>query len=362
MEPESLNQTRNRPVANLTASLPLDIFHQLGYAVDVVKTQSDMQSLTRTSAGARLVLNVKNAYYGLLRAYGRRDVSQAAVTYAQAQVADAVAKHDNGIVPLFDVTTAQVNLSNLDQQLIAAQSQIGIAQAALDRVLGIDPNTPVEVAQASVPVSLTAVDVVKGVEEAFARRPEVQAAQAAVNLARTNVKLQKAGSYPAVSLTAGGNYLFDSPVPGFDGLTWQVGASVSLPVADGGAVAAKVRQAGSDLQSSMDALDQAKLTVAQDVRTAALSLQEAAQRTRVTAGTVALAETALGLAKDRYEAGMGILTEVTNAQAQLIQAQFNAVNAQYDYAIALAQLQWATFAQPELAQLLSASGSQPEKP
>ena len=80
-------------------------------------------------------------------------------------------------------------------------------------------------------------------------------------------------------------------------------------------------------------------------------LEEAAKRTRTTAESVALAEEALRLANVRYEAGIAVLVEVTNAESQLTQARFNEVNALYDYAIALADLQRATSSQPEIEKL-----------
>ena len=98
-------------------------------------------------------------------------------------------------------------------------------------------------------------------------------------------------------------------------------------------------------------LERVKLGVAREVRVAALNLQEAALRTESTAQTVALAQEALRLANVRYEAGIAVAVEVTNAESQLTQARFNQVNAAYDYAIALAQLQRAASDQPEIVKL-----------
>jgi outer membrane protein TolC len=130
-----------------------------------------------------------------------------------------------------------------------------------------------------------------------------------------------------------------------------------MPVMDGGVTRANVRQAQADVQTSLDSLEQTRLIVAQDVRTAALNMQDAAQRTQTTARAVELAEEALSLVKLRYGAGISVLVEVTNAETQLTQARNNAVNALYDYAAALAQLQRATSTQPELALLLPSKGT-----
>jgi outer membrane protein TolC len=113
------------------------------------------------------------------------------------------------------------------------------------------------------------------------------------------------------------------------------------------------------VQNLVAGLDRSKIVVATQVRRAALDLQEAALRTQTTTHAVTLAEDALSIATERYDAGIAVLVEVTNAQSQLNQARFYYVNAQYDYAVALAQLQRATSSQPELnlLQLLADQGN-----
>jgi outer membrane protein TolC len=111
------------------------------------------------------------------------------------------------------------------------------------------------------------------------------------------------------------------------------------------------------VQSSYDSVEQTKLTVAADVRTAVLDRDEATQRTQTTARAVSLAEEAFTLVKLRYSAGLAVPVEVTNAETELTQARNNAVNALYDYAVANAELQRATSSQPELMALQSTADS-----
>ena len=163
--------------------------------------------------------------------------------------------------------------------------------------------------------------------------------------------LQKTGLLPSLALSGGPSYDFNPSGFSSNNYTWTAGAILSVPIWDGGVTKAKVRQAKADVQNSAATLAKSKISVAKEVRNAALNLQEAALRTQTTAHAVSLAEDALSIATDRYDAGIAVLVEVTNAQSQLTQTRFNCVNAQYDYAVALAQLQRATSCQPELNQL-----------
>ena len=208
------------------------------------------------------------------------------------------------------------------------------------------------------PVSTNSVDISKHTETAYARRPEIQAAQIAISENKTNIKLQRAALLPSLNLSGGSTYGFQTTSLSPNSLNWQATLAVSLPLWDGGVAHARVREAKADAENAVDALEQTKLGVAQQVRTAALNLQNAALRTQSTGEAVNLAVEALRLANVRYGAGIATQVEVTNAESQLTEARFNYVNAQYDYAVALAQLERATSSQPELGRLqLLAGGS-----
>ena len=84
---------------------------------------------------------MKRNYYELLRACGQAETAQAAVDVANVRLKNTQSRFEAGTVPKFDVTTAQVDLANLNQQLIAAESRVNIAQANLNRVLGISPDS-----------------------------------------------------------------------------------------------------------------------------------------------------------------------------------------------------------------------------
>ena len=344
------------PQVSATLTIPLDWSRQLKYASDLAMYQYQSQYFGMVATAEQLVLAVKSAYFDLLRAVGQGKVAQAAVDNAQAQLTQIKDKFAMGTIPAFDVTSAEVNLANLQQQLLVADSQVRVAQTALNRVLGIDVNTPIQIRGVDITVLDAAIDIPQQIRAAYARRPEVQAVQLGITQVNTSVDVQQRGAYPTFSVSAGPTYTFN-PDSVNAGWSWQVGLNAGMPLIDGGQIRAKVRQARADVHTSQETMRQTQLAVAQDVRTAALNVQQAAERTKSTARAVSLAEEAFSLAKLRYGAGLAVLVEVTNAETQLTQARNNAVNALYDYAVASAQLQRATSTQPELARWSSTAGS-----
>lgn len=336
--------------ARFNVLLPLDVNGALHYATAIAKDQFQINYLGLLQASEQLIAQVKKSYYEVLRARGQAETAQAAVDVAAARLKNTQAWFEAGTVPKFDVTTAQVDLANLNQQLIGAQSRASIALANFNRVLGISPDSQTQVASIDVPVTVTDVDIPTLAKTAKANRPEVRIQQQSIHLTRENIKLQRTGLRPSLGLAGTYSYVSTQAFSNAN-LSWQANAVLSIPIWDGGVTKGKVDQAFGDLQAANAGLLQAELLVSQEVSTAALTLEEAAKRTQSTAASVTLAEEALRLANVRYEGGIAVLVEVTNAESQLTRARFFLVDAQYDYAIALAELQRATSSQPELEKL-----------
>jgi outer membrane protein TolC len=337
--------------AGLSIALPLDVSRRLAYSTDVARYRFQVQYLTLLSTSEKLIETVKTAYYELLRTQGEADAAKADLDDAKAQLEVIRAEREEGISPQYDVTSEEVQVENLNQQYIVAQNAVSLAQSTLNAAMGIAVDTPTEIAPVKVEVTVKSVDVAGCIKLALQKRPEIKAALATLASSQTNVKLQRAGYLPSLSISGGPSYDLNATGLGAESYSWTAALSLSFPIWDGGVTKAKVSEAKSEAKYSEAGLASEKITVATEVRQAALNLQEAALRTETTARAVALAEDALSIATDRYEAGIAVLVEVTNAQSSLTQARVNEVNARYDYAVAVAQLEKATSSQPELKNL-----------
>jgi outer membrane protein TolC len=338
--------------------LPIDVSKKLGYVTDIAKYQFQLDYLGVLTASQKLIFDTKTAYYDILRAQGQEEVAQATVDVATARLKDASARYSVGSAPKFDVTRAQVDVANFNQQLIRAKSRVGIARAALNRVIGTDVNAPTEIVRSEITIENIKVDIGKSILDACVKRPEVQSAETVIGLSKKNVKLQRTGILP--TLNASANYTYNFRLAGFSptNQSWIALLNLKMPIWDGGVTRAKVDQANADVARSVQNLDSVKLGVGLDVKTAALVLQEGIERVATTSENVALAEEALRLATVRYNGGISTLVEVTDTESALTQAKTDWVNARYDYVLGLAGLERATGDQPELAKLqLLATGT-----
>ena len=328
--------------------LPIDVNKRLSYIGDLSKYQFQIDYLDVVTTSEQLIFDVKKTYYDVLRAEGLQDVAQSAVDVAAARLKDSQAKFKAGTVAKFDVTRGEVEVGNLTQILISTQQGVETSRARLNATLGIDVNSPTQVVMPDIEVKQIEVDIPKRIQQAYTRRPEVKSAETGIQLSARNIRLQRTAILPSVE--ARGNFRYDTRTAGFsaENESWLLGIALNMSIWDGGVTKAKVDQAHADLMTSEDTLDQVKLTVSLQVRVAALNLEEATRRVSSSAENVMLAEESLRLATVRYEAGIALLVEATDAESALNEAGFNLVRDRYDYALALAQLERATATQPEI--------------
>jgi outer membrane protein TolC len=342
---------------SLSLLVPLDISSRLGFVADIAKYHYQMDYFNLRTVSQKLIFEVTKAYYEVLRAEGQQRVAQAAVDVAAKRLKQTKDRFAAGTVADFDVTRSEVEVANLNQTLIQSKAHVVISRGTLNRVLGISADMPIDLLDTDISVAESTADVVKYTSEAYERRPEIRGAETAVILSKKNVKLQSTGDQPSLGISSAVDY--NAPAYGFttNHTTWSALLDLKIPIWDGGVTKAKVAQASADVGSSEDSLEQVRLAVSLEVQTAVANLLEATERVRTASENVKLAEKSLRIANDRYDSGIAILVEVADAESALTQAKFNAVQAKYDYTIALAELQRATSTQPQAEDLLSVGDS-----
>jgi outer membrane protein TolC len=295
---------------------------------DVVR-QADAQvraaraNLSR--AESDLVFQTKGAFYTYAQALRLVSVQEANVRNRQEHLAQAQARVKAGVGLPIDVVRAETAVAGAILSLNQARTAAALAQTTLALTMGIDPRTPLTLAEGEEPATATA-DVNALVRTALGRRPEITQAQAALQATQYAVNAARSTSLPTLNGTVGF---------GMSGDRWWsddhnvgVGASVQWPLGDGGLTAGKVAEAKANQTAAQAQLTAAVLAVTNDVSQAYLNAKMAEQRLATADAEVTNAGEAVRLAQGRYNAGLGTFLDVLDAQAALTTAQTNRVNAQ----------------------------------
>src|SRR2546425_47237 len=119
---------------------------------------------------------------------------------------------------------------------------------------------------------------------------------------------------------------------------WTLGLNLSWSLFDGGNRVAKYQEAKANLEGARQRVKSTELDIIQNVEQAEIAVEEAQERIQAAQALVASAQENFRLAQGRFDAGVGTILDLTDAQLALTQAQNTEAQALSDYRIALARL------------------------
>jgi outer membrane protein len=169
-------------------------------------------------------------------------------------------------------------------------------------------------------------------QEAFARHPELRIAEQQSNAGVARETIARGERYPALSLVGGYGERSGTDWQFYE--DWAVGLQFSVPLLDGGVRRARVDEAVLAREQARQTVEQARLEVARQVQDAWDAQTEAESRLQVTGTSIEEATEALAIEKLKYEQGVGVTTDLLNAESALLTAQADRLQAQFDLIVA----------------------------
>ena len=301
--------------------------------------QRTAQSLNAAATATlnNVVLNVRTFYF-LARA--TRDlvwVAQETLknqTSHQEQVAGFVKV---GTRPEIDLALARLNVANARVQLINAQNNDRIAKAQLNQAMGVPQGTDYQVAGDELPpLDVEDRPLPFLFDQALSSRPEIAEFEYARQASGKALDSARWGWSPTLSFS--GSYFKAGPELGSLADSWLFGFGLTWQLFQGGLTVGRTREAEQNLVASTAALSGEQLQIRFDVEQAQATLAGNKESVVAAQDAVDNAREQLRLAEGRYQAGVGTIIELSDAQVQLTNAAAQLVQAQYNLATARAKL------------------------
>jgi outer membrane protein TolC len=347
------NLTRNLAAQGLQFSIPIPGFHfptfvgpftTMDARVSASQSVFDYSSLRRFQASkvgvsaARSDVNgsaeqvaaqVARAYLAAVRADADVESAKANVTLSEAVLQQAENQKAAGTGTGIEITRARVQLANDRQRLLVAENARRSAGLQLLRAVGLRLDTELVLTDKLQYVPVDAVTMEQARAKAMKERPDLEAQQEREANARLMASATKLERLPTVA--AFGDYGasgtgFDNSLP-----TRTIGISVRVPLFDGGRRDARRAESASQYRAEKVKTNDLKEQIELDVRLALDALRSAEEQVKVAKEGLELAENELAQARRRYEAGVAIGVEVTDAQSRLERARDNQTAALYSY-------------------------------
>ncbi len=292
------------------------------------------------SVREQTVLLVVSQYLGSLRAAADVQAAQSRLDLARALDEQAEDLQKNGVATGLDALRARVELQNEEQRFIEAKTEFETSLFALVRLLNLDPEQKVELADQVNFFETPAFNAEQRIDQALEHRPEWRALKAQELALVAQKKAASEARWPRLVL---------SGTRGFQGLSlpgsipsYEYQATIDVPLFTGGRIRAEILKAELERKKIAQILVDLRNQIALEVKTAGAQLDSARHEVEVANQGVKLAQEALTQARDRFQAGVSNNIEVITAQDELARANDNQIRALYRYNQARADLARAT--------------------
>lgn len=338
----SASGNRNSPGTNqrtygLTLSYLLYDFGSRAANLENAQQLLAAASATQDSTVQAVFLSAVQAYYQTQATQAALDAAHEAERAAKTSFDAAEARYLAGSATPADKLQAQTAWSQAVLNRISADGNLKKAGGALANIIGLDANRNVALAAANteaVPADFGR-DVSALIEEAKHRRPDLIAAEAQVKAAEASAEAARAAGKPSISLTASTTQTNSA---GINSHGSSVGINLSVPLFAGYAPTYRVRAAEAQVEAQQARTERVRSQVALDVWNAYQNLVTATQSLRTTADLLGSAEQSGRVALGRYQAGVGSMLDVLNAQSALASARQQRIQSLLDWNIGRAAL------------------------
>ena len=170
---------------------------------------------------------------------------------------------------------------------------------------------------------------------AMIEHPSIQAALHGVDVAALQVKIAEGALYPTLSLNGSAQQRYDvSNVGGSSALVASIVGSLQVPIYEGGASYATIRQAKEQLGTAEFQVDVSRDNVRAAVISAWGLLVSSKAAVQADQAQVNAAEIALNGTREEARVGQRTTLDVLNAQQTLLNARVQLVGAQRDRVVA----------------------------
>ena len=296
---------------------------------DAAKANTEAAKANAEAIQNTLAFEVARTFHTVQKTREFIRAAKAAVAAFEKHLIIASNRLDTGAALKIDLLDVQVKLAQSREDLSRVRNASALSIRALRNALGIEAGD-IDVAGEAPSVAVPDTDD-------FSQRPEFLAIQQVEHSAAAQVRQMKSGHRPRVS--AFGSLDYDQGwVNDGDGSSYSAGVLVQWDLWDGSLTRGRVSEAQANLEAVREERRKLRLAIDLEVEQARRQLNDANERLTVTQNSVSQAEESVELTRARFEQGLVLSTQLSDAQTALTAARMRRAEAEGDQRIAIAAL------------------------
>jgi multidrug efflux system outer membrane protein len=324
---------------NLAGSWVPDFWGQFRRQTEAARAQLLAQTWAQRAVRLSLVEQVASAYLQLRALDRQLEIAKDTLKTRQESVDLTTRLEHGGAVPLSDLRQAEELLYTASAQIPQIEQNIQQQENSLRFLLG--DNSAAVPHTAANALAAPAQDLPPGLpSELLERRPDIQQAEQQLVAANAQIGVARAQFFPNLSISASaglGSNEF-STLFNLSGHTVYGIGSLTQPIFAGGKLKGQLQLAEATKEEMVIGYQKTISGAFRDVSNALVALNKQRAAREQQEKLVAAAQDATSLARMRYQGGATSYLEVLTTDSSLFSAQLNLVAAQQGEALTLVQL------------------------
>ena len=296
----------------------------------------DIAELDQETTQLFVCYTAEVAYWSLSRAEGYLDAMEDYVNIVTSLQSVVAERYGEGYISKSDLLQVESRLSDAEYQLSEAQQRRDIALHNFNMLIGVEPATPVTLAESI--FADAAMPMREPMSDILARHPDYKSSQLEVDNAFWAERAARARFLPQIEVGLYGLLQPSTPHVKGGGLRLDGGLlfSFSTPLYHFGERKHVVSAARSSYLRKVNATAEVADRITQDESDTWTNLCATRDRVQAIEKNLSIASENLAISTYSYREGLATVLDVLQAQLSWLQIYTNAIAARYDYAIAIA--------------------------
>ena len=332
-------KTQNTVLGVLNLTWELDLWGRIRRADEAARAQVLANEEAKRGVMLSLVSDVAQAYFELLELDLQLAIAKRTTQSFSDSLAVFRQRLEGGVASRLETSRAEASLASTAATVPNLEQLIAIKENQINVLLGHNPG-PVP-RSATLIQQQTPPEVPPGLPSVLLeRRPDVRQAEQELVAANAQIGVAVAEFFPKLGLTTFFGRVSSelSAFTSSKGNTWAVAGSLVGPIFQGGRLVGQYQQAEAQWEEFKLRYQQTALNAFQEVSNALITRQKLEEVRVQQARAVSALEESVKVSLQRYVAGFSSYFEVLEAQQQLFPAENDLARTQLNQLVVIVQL------------------------
>lgn len=337
--PSSVKNPSDRFSLEGGVSYELDFWGRIRRLSEAARAQLLASEASRQTVMSSLVADVATAWLNLRDLDTQLDIARRTLASREKSQQLVESRHAQGVVGRLDVRQSEVLVATAARAIPDVEQAIAITENRLSLLLGQNPGDIPR--SPSLTHFAVRADVPAGLpSQLLERRPDLRQAEQQLVAANAEIGAAKAAFFPQVTLTGNYGQISAEVSDLFKGAanTWSFAPHITVPIFTGGQLSGQYEASKARRDAALITYEQAIQSAFADVANALITRTKSCESREQQEKLTAALRDAAGLANDRYRGGVTSYLEVLDTERQLFDAERALAQARRDELLAVVQI------------------------